>query len=353
MANEVSFKIKLLLDGKQQVVEATTSVGQLQNMLESAKTEATKTREALISFNQAVEAVRNITTATQDLVNNLSDLTQSSRDFEDAMRRTNTLAGKDESGFNQMLNQVNELSKSLPIARDKLANGLYAVISSDLPEDNWMQMLEQSTKAAIGGQADLERVVSATATVIKNYGMAWEEAGSIQDKIQNTAKVGETTFEEMAAALPRVTASAATLGITLDELMGSFATLTGVSGNTAEVATQLMSVLTALIKPSSEAINLAQQMGIQFDAAAVKAAGGFANFLQQLDADIANFSAQSGMLREEIYGKLFGNFRIAKTRLISWPCRSCQCTQSLTRKAPSQERISRTSYRTKTFRNHG
>lgn len=55
--------------------------------------------------------------------------------------------------------------------------------------------------------------------------------------------------------------------------MASFATLTGVSGNTAEVSTQLAAIFTALIKPSSEATEMAQQMGIKFDAAAIQAAG--------------------------------------------------------------------------------
>lgn len=58
--------------------------------------------------------------------------------------------------------------------------------------------------------------------------------------------------------------------MSIDELMANLATLTGVSGNTAEVATQLAAVMTALVKPSSEAVKIAAQMGVQFDAAAVK-----------------------------------------------------------------------------------
>ena len=89
----------------------------------------------------------------------------------------------------------------------------------------------------------------------------------------------------MAQALPRVTAQASTLGVSIDELMASFATLTNVSGNTAEVSTQLAAIFTALIKPSSEATEMAQQMGIQFDAAAIKAAGGMQQFLESLSAE--------------------------------------------------------------------
>lgn len=81
----------------------------------------------------------------------------------------------------------------------------------------------------------------------------------MQDKIQLTAKNGVTSFEQLAQALPRVTANASTLGVSVDELLASFATLTGVSGNTNEVATQMAAIFTALVKPSSEATEMAEK----------------------------------------------------------------------------------------------
>ncbi|MCF0203596.1 MAG: phage tail tape measure protein [Bacteroidaceae bacterium] len=128
----------------------------------------------------------------------------------------------------------------------------------------------------------------------KNYAMDWSAAGEIQDKIQMTAKNGVTSFEQLAAALPRVTGNAATLGVSIDELMAAFATLTGVSGNTAEVSTQLAAIFTALVKPSSEATEMAKQMGIEFDAMAIKAAGGYGS-LAEVNANIAQFQAVSAV----------------------------------------------------------
>ena len=202
---------------------------------------------------------------------------------------------------------MTDLSKTVPVARDQLANGLYQVISNGVPENNWIEYLQASARASVGGIADLGEVVKVTSTVIKNYGLQWQDAEGIQDKIQLTAKNGVTTFEQLAQALPRVTGSAAALGVSVDELMASFATLTGVSGNTAEVATQMQAIFTALVKPSAEASKMAQQMGIQFDAAAVKAAGGLQNFLTSLQQSVRQYSASSGVLEQEVYGRLFGS----------------------------------------------
>lgn len=223
------------------------------------------------------------------------------------MKAANTMAGKNAEGFANLKGQVADLSKTLPIARDELANGLYQVISNGVPEDNWIDYLNKSAKASVGGIADLGETVKVTSTVIKNYGLAWDAAESVQDKIQLTAKNGVTSFEQLAQALPRVTANASTLGVSVDELLASFATLTGVSGNTNEVATQMAAIFTALVKPSSEATEMAEKMGIEFNAASIQAAGGLRNFLTQLDASVKEYAAANGVLEQQVYAKLFGS----------------------------------------------
>ncbi len=304
MSKKITFRVELNVAGQNQLVTATTDVKNLREVVSSMDAPM---QGMLKQLNNWGFAFNNISSAAQGVASSLNNLTAESRSFGGAMAAANTMAGKSGEDFANLKTQVAELSKTIPIARDQLANGLYQVISNGVPEDNWIEYLNKSAKASVGGIANLEEVVKVTSTVIKNYGLQWDEAGSIQDKIQLTAKNGVTSFEQMAQALPRVTANAATLGVSVDELMASFATLTGVSGNTAEVSTQLAAIFTALIKPSSEATKMAQQMGIEFDAAAIKAAGGMQNFITQLSKDVKSYAASSGMLEQEIYGKLFGS----------------------------------------------
>ena len=307
MANEVRFNIRLNIDGKEKVVMATTAVDNLRRVADSAKGAAGALQEQLINTNQIVEKWNNVSNAIGQLSSVLNDITAESRSFGGAMAAANTMAGKSGEEFAKLKDQVAELSHEVPVARDKLANGLYQVISNGVPENNWITFLNKSARASVAGIANLEETVKVTSTIIKNYGLDWEAAGSIQDKIQLTAKNGVTSFEQLAQALPRVTSQAATLGVSVDELMATFSTLTGVSGDTAEVSTQLAAIFTALIKPSSEAAEMAQQMGIQFDAAAIKAAGGMEQFLQQLGKSVQEYSKSSGVLEQEVYGKLFGS----------------------------------------------
>ena len=307
MAKEIKFNVKLVVDGKEQLVTATSTAEELRRVLDSAKTSSQKLNAALVNFNQAVMAANNVTNAISQISGALNGVTEESRSFSAAMNAANTMAGKSGEDFARLKGQVAELSKSIPVVRDELANGLYQVISNGVPEDNWIAFLQKSAKASVGGIADLGETVKVTSAIIKNYGLSWDKAGDVQDKIQLTAKNGVTSFEQLAQALPKVTSNAATLGVSIDELMATFATLTGVSGNTAEVSTQLAAIFTALVKPSSEASKMAQQMGIEFDAAAIKAAGGMRNFLTDLDKNVKAYASKSGMLEQEIYGKLFGS----------------------------------------------
>lgn len=307
MAKELTYKLNLKVDGKEVVKKLTVDMDELQKAIGETKGVAEKFTSSLIKWNQTAEVFQNISNCASQLASTFNNLTDESVQFDEAMSAANTMAGKSGADFDNLKDRVAELSKTIPIARDALANGLYQVVSNGVPEDNWISYLEQSAKASVGGIADLGETVKVTSTIIKNYGLSWDAAGDIQDKIQLTAKNGVTSFEQLAQALPRVTSQAATLGVSVDELMATFSTLTGVSGNTAEVSTQLAAIFTALIKPSSEAIEMAQQMGIQFDAAAIKASGGMSNFIAQLDRDVKSYAQSSGMLEQEIYGRLFGS----------------------------------------------
>lgn len=279
----------------------------LKQAMTAAIVEADKLKSSLINWSQGVQALGAVSNAVSQLNGTLQDITADSRAFGAAMKAANTMAGKNAEGFANLKGQVADLSKTLPIARDELANGLYQVISNGVPESNWIDYLNKSAKASVGGIADLGETVKVTSTVIKNYGLAWDAAESVQDKIQLTAKNGVTSFEQLAQALPRVTANASTLGVSIDELLASFATLTGVSGNTNEVATQMAAIFTALVKPSSEATEMAEKMGIEFNAASIQAAGGLRNFLTQLDASVKEYANANGVLEQQVYAKLFGS----------------------------------------------
>lgn len=299
----INFRVKMNLD-KSGVSKIDMEMTHLFTELNKVQEQADKTRKTIASV---AADIASFSKAFDGITSAVNELTASYNTLDTAMRKVNTMAGLSKEGFERITDEVKALSAEIPLARDAIADGLYQVISNGVPQDNWIEFLNASARSAVGGIADLGQTVTVTSTIIKNYALGWEAAQDIQDKIQLTAKNGVTSFEQLAAALPRVTGNAASLGVSIDELMASFATLTGVTGNTSEVSTQLAAILSSLVKPSSEAAKAAAAMGIQFDAAAIKAKGGFEQFLTSLQSSVSAYAAATGKLEQEIYGNLFGS----------------------------------------------
>lgn len=307
MAQSVDFEIRLKAPDGSILRNLRMEVDGLGDLLRGVTRRSEEAGAGLRKMAATSVLIDTSVRAVENLKGVVSGLVAPFASFEQAMAKANTMANKSGAELKALEGQIKSLGNEIPILRDEIAGGLYQVISNGVPEGNWIDYLKKSTKAAVGGVADLGQTVTVTATIIKNYGMSWDAAGAIQDKIQMTAKNGVTSFEQLAQALPRVSGSASQLGVQMNELMAVFATNTGVTGNTSEVSTQLAAVLNSLIEPTSEATAAADAMGIRFDAASVKACGGFRNFLVELDAYVQAYAASSGQLAETIYGQLFGS----------------------------------------------
>lgn len=153
MAKTISFDIKLSVDGKEQVVKVGADVKQLAREVENARASSRRFRDGLADFANFTMGLTNVQNALSSISGAMNSLTAESCSFAGAMRQANTMAGEGAAGFELMKEQVTELSKHIPIARDELARGLYQVISNGVPKDNWISYLEASAKSAVGGIA--------------------------------------------------------------------------------------------------------------------------------------------------------------------------------------------------------
>ena len=88
-----------------------------------------------------------------------------------------------------------------------------------------------------------------------------------------TVKLGQTSFPELAASMGAVVPLASTLKVSQEELFGAMATLTGVTGSTSEVTTQLKATMQGFMSPSNEMSKALKKMGYSSGAAALESEG--------------------------------------------------------------------------------
>lgn len=219
-------------------------------------------------------------------------------DFDQAMRNVNTITKLSEEQFLALKEEVIDLSKEVPLTTQELTDGLFNVASAGVQAADQMNFLATASRAAVAGQANLGITVKGITGVIKGYGDEFANADKVADLFFKTNELGVTTFEELASSMGKVVPIASALGVTQEELFASMATLTGVTGNTSEVVTQLKAAFTNLIKPSKEAQEIAQELGISFNATSIETLG-LAGFLDQIRV------ATGGNV--ETMGKLFGS----------------------------------------------
>lgn len=155
-------------------------------------------------------------------------------------------------GQTERINELKESVLGLAVAVGEqpgmLTAGLYEVISAFGDTSDTMKRMRLMSDMAQAGQATLKEAVKLTSGVTKAYGdISLEAMQKVSDLTLKVVNLGQTTFPELAASMGKVTPMAGALGISLEEVMAVFATLTGVTGNTSEVATQFSAVLTGAI----------------------------------------------------------------------------------------------------------
>lgn len=109
MAKEIKFNIKLLIDGKEQLVTASTSVKELRDNLDAAKSSAAKFREKMITVNQTVAALQNASSAINDLRGMMAGLTASYNAVQQANTQLTTVMRQRMDATDEDIKKVNEV----------------------------------------------------------------------------------------------------------------------------------------------------------------------------------------------------------------------------------------------------
>ena len=109
MAKEIKFNIKLLIDGKEQLVTASTSAKELRDNLDAAKSSAAKFREKMITVNQTVAALQNASSAINGLRDTMAGLTASYNAVQQANTQLTTVMRQRMDATEEDIKKVNEV----------------------------------------------------------------------------------------------------------------------------------------------------------------------------------------------------------------------------------------------------
>lgn len=200
---------------------------------------------------------------------------QSAIEYQAQMQNVGTLLEGDVQGKLQgMSKQLKQVSIDTGVCTSDLTEGLYQVVSAFGESADNVKQMEIAAKAAKAGNATTVDSINLLSAVTKGYGdtsaAAMQKASDLSFM---TVKLGQTSFPELASSMGQVVPLASTLKVSQEELFGAMSTLTGVTGGTAEVTTQLKATMQQFLSPSAEMQKALTKMGYASGAAALESEG--------------------------------------------------------------------------------
>lgn len=263
--------------GKRKELEAIVSIaGAVDPSLQKSIANATKQFSGLKIGMAAVGTA--VIAATTAIVSFGVDACKSAAAFETQIANVATLLDGTGEQVAQRTKELSadvlEVSNATGIATDELNDGLYQIISAVGDSEDAIDQMGLAAKAAAAGGSETTDAINLLTAVTKGYG---DTSGDAFQKASDlsfmTVKLGQTSFPELAASMGKVVPLASALGVSQEELYGSFAALTGVTGSTAEVSTQMKAVMSGLMSPTQGMTDALKSLGYENANAALESLG--------------------------------------------------------------------------------
>ena len=211
----------------------------------------------------------------------------------------NTTAKKTLPGFEK---GIKEMSVAFGEPLETLQRGLYDIVSAGIDAGDALAVLEVASKAAKGGLTNVAVTADALTTIINSYKLEAKDAADVSDLLFTVVKRGKTTMDQLAPSVGMVASLSATAGLSLDEMGAALATMTRAGLKTDIAVTSLKSIMTAFLKPTAEAVDVAAQLGFELNSTTLKTIGleGVTKLLkkgtqEQTAAIFSNVRALTGM----------------------------------------------------------
>lgn len=198
---------------------------------------------------------------------------KSAADFDAAFRQITTLFDATDEDLAKFKDSILEYASGSSASLEEITNSLSAAIGSGVEYSKSLDLIATAEKLSVATRADLKGTTEVLVSTLNAYGLSTSAAGEVSDKLFQIIKDGKIEMTDLSASLANITPIAATAGVSLDEIGAGIATLTAAGVQPSTAIDALRSALSNLIKPSEQAKKLANELGIEFDANALKSKG--------------------------------------------------------------------------------
>jgi len=205
-------------------------------------------------------------------------------EFESKLGDIATLiSGDSTQAINQFREGIQELSKVVPVDPKELGSAAYQVVSAGITDTaEALQVLEEASKLGVAGLGKTEEATDLLTSALNAFQIPAQESERVAGILFNTVKQGKTTVAELSRAFGQVAPIAAEMGVSIEELQAATAALTTSGLQTSVAQTQLRAAMSSLLKPTKEAKELFDALGVSSFKVLIERSGGLVGAFNKL-----------------------------------------------------------------------
>ena len=183
-------------------------------------------------------------------------------DFDKSMTQIKSLVGVAGAEVDAMGERAKKMASDTGTSANEAAEALFFITSAGLRGEEAMQVLGASLKAAAVGLGDTKTVADLATSAMNAYGSSVLSATDATDVMVSAVREGKLEASELAGSMGRVLPIASAMGVSFNEVGAAFAALSRTGTNAAEAATQIRGIFSSLLKPTTDAEEALNEMGL-------------------------------------------------------------------------------------------
>ena len=232
---------------------------------------------------------------------------QKSMEFQTSMAKVGTIADQNVVPLSQMQKEIINLSNSLGVNANAVADDVYNAISAGQNTADAVGFVEKATMLAKGGFAETGQALDVLTTILNAYGKKSSEAESVSNMLITTQNRGKVTVAELSSVMGKIISTANANKVSLEQLCAGYSIMTARGIAAAETTTYMDSMLNELGKSGTTA-----------DKTLRAAAGGsFSELMAQGNslADVLNILQTEAQKGGKTLSDMFGSAEAGKAAL--------------------------------------
>jgi len=188
-------------------------------------------------------------------------------EFETEMSRVEALTGATGEEMQQLEGLAKDMGASTVFSATEAADAMGFLGMAGFDTNQIIDATPALLDLAASAQMDLGRAADITSNIISGFGYEAEDAGRIADVLASASSNANTNVEQMGDAMATVAPIASTLGMDIEDLSSGVMVMSDAGIQGSQSGRQLRQGLIRLSKPTGEAADLIDELGINvFDA---------------------------------------------------------------------------------------